>query len=243
MIMAQTRVKLGVKRTVAPGVRQFDLHSRVMKIAQDKLAALGDEMLSAVKSRFDVHRPSAASSPGSYPRKISTRLKRSIVKKRFIAQRDSRGGYQGFQLTTDGPYAHRLNYLTTGFTNHGRGLKLLAIPISTEARIASSKGIGPRERFGSSLRVAYLDTYRKSRKRTGKRKICVLVERSAAGRSGYRDRAKTESGFPRFNRGGAKIHYVLHPGPVRTRPRRGLMDAISGTVDLVARHLGAGWEL
>lgn len=110
--------------------RQLDRHFDV------QLNKLARKIKPALKSVLSTSSRQRASFPTEYPRKLAGHLVKSVFSERA-------GKYAvrfGAQATIDN--------LEKGFEVRAQRTRYLAIPVSLEARTASTNGMGPRQAFG-----------------------------------------------------------------------------------------------
>lgn len=204
-----------------------------------KVTRLQYEILSSIKKKFGRHDPWKSSQPGTYPYRLSGAARRSIVIKDI-----SLPNIRGFKITTEGEHAHLFEQLQRGYSISSKGRKPLAIPVSFTARNAAARGIGPRQAFGNRLRLIY--------RMIGGRKTGLLVDADVQERTMLSRVPNANStnvlGLKRYLSGasdvspGAAIHYVLRFGKVRVKPRKGLLDAVTEEMPLIAKTLGGSWQ-
>lgn len=102
-----------------------------------KVVTLQKRLLDGVKSHFNV-RASGPSKPGTFPYRLSGKAVKSIHVVDY-----SKNNFIGFKIgTTKDNAGFRIPRLTRGFTITPTGKRILAIPVSYEARLHSSKSDG-----------------------------------------------------------------------------------------------------
>jgi len=198
---------------------------------KQKVTELQRELLLDVQSKFKSYEPSKASDPGDYPRRVSGEAWKSI---RVIDA--STPDFIGFSIGTDGTTreGRKIHNLTDGYAIKPKAGKPLAIPVSPRARLASAKGIGPRQEFGKDeLKLVVIPG-----------RFALLVDKPSWVTLKFRKAKSFFSGKKQTvaSKQGLIVHYVLWFKPVIVKPRKGISDAIIESLPRIRGALGGSWR-
>lgn len=199
-----------------------------------KVKQLQKTLLADVKKKFNNNKARKAGEPPGYPHRILGEAVNSIRVEDYVED-----NFVGFVITT--PTGTRegkkIPRLTRGYLIPPKS-KPLAIPLSLEAKQASSAGQGPRQHFGNRLTI-----YKAGRG------AWFLVEMSAGPKQQRESFNREKVGQLRGFKGqyikslkGAQKHYLLTFAPVRVRPHYGIGHAIEECMPLIAKTLGGSWK-
>lgn len=215
----------------------IDWFGKFEATARTKVKKLQDTVLDKVRRKFSV-KSSMPSQPGGYPHYISGQARNSIQVTDL-----SNANQIMFAITTpQGTHeGDKIPRLTQGYTIKPKGKKPLAVPVSHEAKVASARGIGPRQAFGDRLEM-----------RRGKNGDMVLVEviktLKSSARLGWTELQsrlrglKSDLDINAKKRRVIQVHYVLRFKPSVIKPRLGLKAAVHDCMPDVIAALGGTWS-
>lgn len=202
--------------------------------AKQKTSQLKNMLLKEVKKKFSNLKARRAGEPPGYPHRILGEAVESIR-----VDDHTTDDFVGFVIgtPTGTREGKKIPRLTKGYLIPPKS-KPLAIPLSLEAKQASSAGQGPRQHFGNRLTIY----------KAGKG-AWFLVEMSAGPKQQRESYNREKVGQLRGFKGqyiktlkGAQKHYLLTFAPVRVKPHKGIGHAIEECMPLIARTLGGAWK-
>lgn len=214
----------------------IDWFGKFEATARTKVKKLQDTVLDKVRRKFSV-KSSMPSQPGGYPHYISGQARNSIQVTDL-----SNANQIMFAITTpQGTHeGDKIPRLTQGYRIPVKS-KPLAIPVSHEAKLASARGVGPRQAFGDRLSM-----------RRGKNGTMVLVETikglAASARLAGRELQSRLRGLKGQLEINAKkmqviqVHYVLRFKPSVIKPRKGIKAAVEECMSDITAALGGTWS-
>lgn len=215
----------------------IDWFGKFEATARTKVKKLQDTVLDKVRRKFSV-KSSMPSQPGGYPHYISGQARNSIQVTDL-----SNANQIMFAITTpQGTHeGDKIPRLTQGYRIPVKS-KPLAIPVSHEAKLASARGVGPRQAFGDRLEM-----------RRGKNGDMVLVEviktlaaSANLARTEFVSRVlrglKSQLEINAKKRRVIQVHYVLRFKPSVIKPRLGLKAAVHDCMPDVIAALGGTWS-
>lgn len=256
LIQASNKVLMVLTRVSKHGDGKHDAIQieKLLKATTLKtLESLRKPLLEAVRKKFSRRRYRDPSAPGTYPKMLSQELRNSIeVTEIGRGDTATMGNMTGFAIRTrgEGRASNKLMWLSRPNNpwHAPKKSKFIAIPVSMDAKKASTRGNGPRE-LGKKLVI------------WGKAGIVTSI---AAGMSWKRDKSKKKrrgarrvdlsrpfgpknKGRPMLveiksldmDSGDVKfvVHYVLWKDELHLSKRRGLDDAVEGCSSLIKSTL------
>lgn len=200
-----------------------------------KVTQLQYLLVNAVKKKFNNTKLRRPGEPQGYPRRILGEAVNSIR-----VEDASTDDFVGFTIGTPSGTREgkKIPRLSRGYLIAPKSNKPLAIPLSLEAKQASSAGKGPRQHFGNRLKI-----YKAGRG------AWFLVEMSGGPSQQLESHNREKASQLRGLRGqyikaikGAQKHYLLSFAPVRVKPHYGIDTAIEECMPIIASTLGGVWK-
>ena len=217
------------------------------------LESLRKPLLKAVRDKFSRRRYRDPSAPGTYPKMLSQELRNSIeVTEIGRGDVESMGKMTGFAIrVTDGNRGgNKLMWLSHPANpwHVPKKAKFIAIPVSMDAKKASTRGNGPRElgkklviwgKAGIVTSIAAEMSWKRDKSKK-KRRVARRVDLSRP--FGPKNKGRPmlveiksldmDSGDVKF-----VVHYVLWKDQLHLSKRRGIGDAVEGCTGLIKRTL------